>query len=51
MSEDVTLVNNKQERYMFINHCSFTSLIFKFYITVHIYLLSLFEYILFFNIF
>jgi len=51
VSEDVNLVNNKQERYVFIIHCSFASLIIKFYITVHIYLLSLFECILNFNLF
>jgi hypothetical protein len=49
VSEVVTTVNNKQESYVFINHCSFTSLIFKFYVTIHIQ--SLFEYILCFNLF
>ena len=35
MSEDVTLMKNKQEMYINIIHCSFASLIFKFYITIH----------------
>jgi len=29
-------MNNKQERYIFIIHCSFALLIFKFYITIHL---------------
>jgi len=36
-------MNNKQEMYVFIIHCSFALLIFKFYITIHMYLLRLFE--------